>query len=645
MISLLRTTSQETDHKTTIKQADQLITFMIIGLWVFGIGISIHYDTWTLGLGMGTLLMVIHLIALRFFPAKLFSRLIGASVMAFYMVQYLAQLHGLYEMHFWFFIMPMFLIIYQDWRVYIPFALIIVVHHVSIYVLVVIQGKNEFLPYFINMSELTNMTFFYHMGLAVLGVVTAAAVSFRLQSQTKARNTSASKLEDQLNEMKALALNVQEVASRITNKASSNNSQSVNEALISLGEEFNNIIDNIIVETNSVVKNAGQEGNLSARMTITNKYGVWQDLATSINELLETVSEPVVQINYVASNMSKGVLTDRISTTSKGAIKELFQNLNTALDNLKLLMQQVSNGINKIEEATSDMLISSEEMDSSTNEIATAIARMSTGAHNQLQDIEKTSNVIEMILASAQEMEADAASINTSAHQGFETSEEGKRVVEVVVNDIERIEEFSSKTMNSINVLSHRSTEIAQMLNVINEIATQTNLLALNASIEAAQAGDNGRGFAVVADEIKKLAESARSSTQQIEKIVRDVQSDTLEAAKVITEMNKNVISGVESTKKTHAMLSTISDGSKHTLDLSHKIKQISETQTKRISEVFNSIESVLLISEQAATGAEEVASSASQLSSGMKDFNSNSKLLKELGQSLKQSMNNFTLE
>lgn len=646
MISLLNNSASNSEQRIdSIKQADTIITYMVMGLWVFGIAISIHYDTWVLGLGMGSLLAIVHLTAFRFFPTKLFSRMIGASVMAFYMIQYLVQLHGLYEIHFWFFIMPMFLITYQDWRVYIPFALIIVIHHVSIYILVVGQGRDEFLPYFINMSVLTNMTFFYHMGLAVIGVVTAAWIAYRLQTQTTKRFQGAAKLEAQLDEMKALALNVKQVASRITNKEQGSESESVNEALVSLGEEFNNIIDNIIVETNTVVNNAGREGDLSSRMILENKYGVWKDLAVSINELLETISEPVVQINSVASNMSRGMLTDRISTESKGAIKDLYNNLNTALDNLRTLLMQVSSGINKIEDATSDMLVSSEEMDSSTNEIATAIAKMSTGAHNQLQDIEKTSNVIEMIVASAEEMEHDATSINEAAHKGYETSEQGKNVVEVVVHDIKKIEEFSGKTMNSINVLSQRSTEIAQMLNVINEIASQTNLLALNAAIEAAQAGDNGRGFAVVADEIKKLAESAKTSTEEIEKIVRDVQNDTEEAAKIISEMNKNVISGVESTKKTHEMLSTISAGSKHTLDLSHRIKEITQTQTKRIAEVFNSVESVLLISEQAATGAEEVASSASQLSSGMRDFNTNSKLLKDLGENLKKSMDQFTLD
>ena len=104
------------------KKSDTNIAYMILGLWLFGVLISIHYDTWKLGLVMGSSLAMAYLIAYRLFRGKLFSRMVGASVMALYMVQYLAQLKGLYEMHFWFFIMPMFLIFYQDWRVFVQIS-------------------------------------------------------------------------------------------------------------------------------------------------------------------------------------------------------------------------------------------------------------------------------------------------------------------------------------------------------------------------------------------------------------------------------------------------------------------------------------------------------------------------------------------
>lgn len=624
-------------------KTDRIGGIMIAGLWLFGVLISVHYDTWVLGLGMGSILAFIFFIAIKFFPAQLFSRLITATVMAFYMVQYLAQLQGLYEMHFWFFIMPMFLIIYQDWKVFIPFAGVIVVHHVSIYILVR-QGQEEYLSYFINMGTLTNMTFFYHMGLAVLGVVTAGLVSFKLRSESIQRYISSEKLEAQLSEMEAMAFDVQKVAARITSQDKKSGSQSVGEALESLSEDFNNIVDNIIDETQSVVNSAGRQGDFNSRMSVENKFGVWKELSASINELLNLVAEPISIINQVTDNMSRGTLTDQIEVQSKGEVQKLFDNMNMALKNLRMLLLQINDGASQIDDATSDMLTSSREMDVSTNEIASAISVISSGAHDQLREIEKTSTTIEEVLNSSRKMQEDARMINTSATEGYEISEEGKKKVADVVTNIELVNEYSNKTFDSIHTLSERSKEIQKILGVITEITSQTNLLALNAAIEAAQAGENGRGFAVVADEIKKLAEDSRKSAGEIEKIVTDVQEDTKTSAKMISEMKEIVAKGVSSTRDTHAMFNSLSKGTKDTLEISKNVLEASNLQKDRITEVFNSVESVVQISEQAATSTEEVASSASQLSSGMKNFSESSSKLNDMGQNLKKSMSNFKL-
>ena len=58
-----------------------------------------------------------------------------------------------------------------------------------------------------------------------------------------------------------------------------------------------------------------------------------------------------------------------------------------------------------------------------------------------------------------------------------------------------------SSVVSTMDEIAKASTQIAEIIGVIDSIAFQTNILALNAAVEAARAGENGRGFAVVAGE------------------------------------------------------------------------------------------------------------------------------------------------
>ncbi len=630
-------------------KAERYVTMMIIGLWIFGVLISFHYDSWEFGLIMGSLSTGIYLLAYFFFRGTLLSRMIGAAVMALFMLQYLAQLKGLYEMHFWFFIMPILLIIYQDWRVFIPFAGLVVIHHTGIFALVM-MGQDQYLEYFINMDKLTNMIFFYHMGLAVLGVLASAWTGYRLRKQTIHRYISSFQLSEQLNDMKKLALNVKDIASKISNKENGHEEiegseeTSVSEALLSVGQDFTNIIENLITETKVVVEQAGIEGDLTARMSVDGKVGAWKDMANSINELMESISAPIVQLNVIANQLSKGNLTTRYELDAKGDIKGLADDLNNALTSLNDLLNQVNTAVEEVEGATSQMLSSGDEMETNTTEIASAIAQMSNGAQNQLRNIESTSDIIERVLQSAQEMEEKTSVINDSVKTGFENSEKGKSMVDAVVTDMESISKYSNETTESIKILTERSNEISRVLGVITEISSQTNLLALNAAIEAAQAGENGRGFAVVAEEIRKLAEDSRKSAKEIEKLVDDVKKDTTHAVDVMNEMTASVQSGVKSSRDTHEMFSSISEGSKNSLSLSEEVLDTTKVQTKSIADVVNNMESIVVIAEQTAAGSEEVATSANELSSGMREFSDSTRRMNQLGSELKESMSKFKL-
>lgn len=414
-----------------------------------------------------------------------------------------------------------------------------------------------------------------------------------------------------------------------------------------LGHSLLKMRDNLKVvlnEMKEVVEEAGVAGNLSARIQTEGKLGGWRDLSQSVNHLLQSVSAPVMAVNSIVNAMAEGDLSKRFDEEAQGDMARLSGNLNKALNNLNELLINISGNSNIIEESSAEMSVVSEEMNTNTKEIASAISEMSGGAQSQVGKVDESSNLIEGILRSSNEMGERAETINEAAKLGVSSSEKGLEMVNKVAFNMVDISEYSTKTHESIQVLTERSAEITRVLSVITEIASQTNLLALNAAIEAAQAGDAGRGFAVVAEEIRKLAEDSRNSAKEIEKLVNDVQADTTEAAKIIDVMSKSVKNGEQASKEASDVFKEISDTSDKTFRHSQEILQATQVQVKDINEVVGITENVVVIAEETAAGTEQVASSATELSSGMTGYTEKIQRLASVAEELKEGISKFVL-
>ncbi len=414
-----------------------------------------------------------------------------------------------------------------------------------------------------------------------------------------------------------------------------------------LGMSLVRMRDNLsksIEDIKSVVKRAGEEGDLSTRIDISDQQGVWEEIAHLMNNLLLSVYLPFNSINEIANRMAQGDLSLRITDDTKGDMARLSDNLNQALEDLNNLIEVISKNAEGIKSSSVEMLTASEEMSINTGEIATAIGQMSTGAQNQVKQVDESSGLVEKIMQSSSDMEEQAKSIYNAAQMGEERSDVGLQRIRKVDFSMRDIAAFSEDTTKSFKVLAERSKEISRVLGVISDIASQTNLLALNAAIEAAQAGDAGRGFAVVAEEIRKLAEDSRTSAKEIERLVNDVQQDTTDAARVLEVMNESVRAGGEASEGASDAFKEIAASASKTRELSESIVTATGDQIDDIKNVVGLTESVVVIAEQTAAGTEEVASSAFELSSGMTNYKEKSQQLSDIATGLKEAMSKFKL-
>ncbi|TAH20531.1 MAG: PAS domain S-box protein [Cytophagales bacterium] len=408
--------------------------------------------------------------------------------------------------------------------------------------------------------------------------------------------------------------------------------------------DLRNTLQGIVKEMNRVVNLAGEEGMLSERLKMDGIKGSWKGLVDSINLLLKSISDPISEVNRLVLALSMGDLTQKIKADAKGDIADMINALNIAFKNLNELLKNIEVGAKYVAKASEDVFDKSESMKINTTEVATAIQQMADGAQEQAARTDESSRLVEAILKLSNVATAKAAIITKVAETGSTSADEGLKIIKLVVNSMSEIAKSANFTSNSIDALGERSEEISQTLKVITDIASQTNLLALNAAIEAARAGDAGRGFAVVAEEIRKLAEDSRRSAVTIEKVIKDVQKDVSIANKAIEKMQSNVENGNTATLQAQEVFDDINKYSTQNLALSKDILTAVEEQKQSISVVVKNIEKIVVVSEQTATGAQEVASSSRQLNSSMSDVTNTSKELSAIAQQLKDGVGRFKL-
>jgi len=400
----------------------------------------------------------------------------------------------------------------------------------------------------------------------------------------------------------------------------------------------------LLFDLNEVIVKAGEEGQLETRLDVSQATGDWKELGSSVNRLLESMANPVMEISRIVEQLAEGNLTERFELEAEGDIKKLGNSLNTAIESMNVLLSQISQIGSLVAASAEEMLAKGEEMKNTTQEVASATQQMAEGAQQQAQQTDEANKLMDLVLKSAELMAEKAEFINKAAETGQANSANGLSTIKKVVGNMNEIQDSASSTAESITILSERSEEIASALSVITDIAAQTNLLALNAAIEAARAGDAGRGFAVVAEEIRKLAEGSRKSAVDIEKVIREVQKDITAASKAIETMETSVKSGTEASKDAEVVFESIEETSNETLSLSKEIVTGTDGQKESINTTAENIEKIVVVAEETASGTEQIASSGKVLSQGMNEVTATSEDLANVANQLQESISKFQL-
>ena len=156
---------QQFNHfkKQIKKKSDQVINYFLAAFYAIGLLLAFYYDTWLIAIGVGSLSLTAYYSAKLALPDSDLYQYVLSTIMGIFMAQFIYQMHGMFEMHFFAFIGSAILITYRNWKLQIPLALVVVVHHAAF-------GYLQFVGfdkiYFTQLEYMTLGTFLIHGALA-----------------------------------------------------------------------------------------------------------------------------------------------------------------------------------------------------------------------------------------------------------------------------------------------------------------------------------------------------------------------------------------------------------------------------------------------------------------------------------------------
>lgn len=370
--------------------------------------------------------------------------------------------------------------------------------------------------------------------------------------------------------------------------------------------------------------------------------GAGAGLGFLLSRELARNTEPLL---LLTDRISRGDLSSRVALHDPKLPDETFElarRIAGMLESLRELVGHVQTTAASISTSTRALTQAVDGARNATEDIQGTIADVSKGAAHQqelLPDVMRLINdiasAIELNASRAREAFGFAAEANQKAHSGVDVS---RLAIEKMRTVFERVEQSGGMVFQ----LEAKTRHVHQITEIITSVASRTNLLSLNASIEAARAGEAGRGFAVVADEIRKLAESAARSADEISKLIHEIEVDTQRVADEMRQSSQVISEGREDVNTIAASLAQIRAAVGEAAARSEEIFQEADNQARDAERMVSAVEEFSKVVKDGARAVDEFAGMSQRQMGAMAEMGSSSQSLAELSEQLRTVAQRF---
>jgi twitching motility protein PilJ len=345
-------------------------------------------------------------------------------------------------------------------------------------------------------------------------------------------------------------------------------------------------------------------------------------------ERQRAVAERLEQEAKRANDQNQGAILRLMNELQEVADGDLTIQATVSEDITGAIADSVNYTVEELRNLVARINATAEMVNEASSKAQMTASSLQAASEQQSREIRDTGESVLRMAQQINVVSANAAESAQVARHSLAASEEGSRAVDNAISGMNGIRDQIQETAKRIKRLGESSQQVGEIIELISDITEQTNVLALNAAIQAASAGEAGRGFTIVAEEVQRLAERSAEATKQIAALIRTIQTDTQDAVAAMERSTQGVVEGTRLSDEAGRALGEIGRVSTQLAELIEDFSNTTSKQAASAGIVAQSIQRILLVTEQTSEGTLQTAGSIRQLS--------------ELSQELKSSVARF---
>lgn len=340
--------------------------------------------------------------------------------------------------------------------------------------------------------------------------------------------------------------------------------------------------------------------------------------------ITKSIIEPLDTFKLCLSQFAKGHLNITIPYKSNDEIGQLATCLEESTSTLKGYIEDISNTLSLLANGHMDIQIASHykgdfktiehsilhiahSLNTTLHQIHLATHDVSENALHVLEGSKSlaTQNIHQKELITQLFKVIDDVSIKSnentlSAHSLYDLSLELTSFIE---NNSEKI----SALAHTMDAIKNSTSDIKQIIEVIDGIASESHLLSLNATIESARIGNQGSAFNIIAREMHELSIKSASAVKESTSLIETSINTTLKGNEIVQQTIDLLNLLITKIHSTLSPITSITLSSKdQALILTHMEEDIKEVSTITMDVAEFASRSAIL-SENLATKSQEL--------------------------------------